>query len=108
MSIETLMGMALGCIGMSRDDFERCTPAEFHQVWQRWAEARRDAERGEWERTRVLALFAVSPYTKGNLRAHDILPFPWDDEQTEERREKLSREELNARFEAAKKRFGLK
>ena len=102
------MGMALGCIGMSRDDFERCTPAEFHQVWQRWAEARRDAERGEWDRTRVLALFAVSPYTKGSLRAHDILPFPWDDEQTEGRREEPSREELHARFEAAKKRLGLK
>lgn len=58
------MGMALGCIGMSREDFERCTPFEFYKAWERWAEAKRDAERNEWERTRVLALFAIQPYAK--------------------------------------------
>ena len=71
--------MALGCIGMSREDFERCTPFEFYKAWERWAEAKRDAERNEWERTRVLALFAIQPYAKNNLQAHDILPFPWDE-----------------------------
>lgn len=55
----------------------------------------------------MLALFAISPYTKGNVRAHDILPFPWDEQQKEER-EEVSKEEFNARFEAAKKRYGLK
>lgn len=101
------MGMALGCIGMSREDFERCTPFEFYKAWERWAEARRDAERNEWERMRVLVLFAISPYTKSNVRAHDILPFPWDEEQKAER-EEVSKEEFNARFEAAKQRYGLK
>lgn len=99
--------MALGCIGMSREDFERCTPIEFYRAWERWAEARRNAERSEWERTRVLALFYIQPYTKGNVHAHDILPFPWDEEQTA-KREEVDREEFNARFEAAKKRYGLK
>lgn len=101
------MGMALGCIGMSREDFERCTPFEFYKAWERWAEAKRDAERNEWERTRVLALFAIQPYAKSNLQAHDVLPFPWD-EKLEEKREEVSKDEFNARFEAAKKRYGLK
>lgn len=71
------------------------------------AEAKRDAERNEWERTRVLALFAIQPYAKSNLQAHDVLPFPWDEKQ-EEKREEVSKDEFNARFEAAKKRYGLK
>ena len=97
----------MGCIGMSRKDFEQCTPMEFYKVWEHWAQYERDAERNEWERTRVLALFAIQPYTKGNIRAHDILPLPWDVEHKEER-EEVSKEEFCARFEAAKKRYGLK
>lgn len=38
-SIDELLGIALGCIGMSRDDFERCTPIEFYEVWKRWGGA---------------------------------------------------------------------
>lgn len=100
--------MALGCIGMSREDFERCTPFEFYKAWERWAETRRDAERSAWERTRVSALFALQPYAKSTLRPHEILPLPWDGEQPPEEREEVSKEEFNARFEAAKQRFGLK
>lgn len=44
---------------------------------------------------------------KSNLQAHDVLPFPWDEKQ-EEKREEVSKDEFNARFEAAKKRYGLK
>lgn len=98
----------MGCIGMSREDFERCTPSEFYKAWERWAETRRDAERSAWERTRVSALFALQPYAKGTLRPHEFLPLPWDEEQSPEEREEVSKEEFNARFEAAKQRFGLK
>ena len=55
----------------------------------------------------MLALFAIQPYAKSNLQAHDVLPFPWDEKQ-EEKREEVSKDEFNARFEAAKKRYGLK
>lgn len=98
----------MGCIGMSRDDFERCTPIEFYEVWKRWAEQHRDRERGEWERTRVMATSFIQPYVKGKLTAHDVLPFPWDEEVSRTKSEDISKEEFNRRFEEAKRRNGLK
>lgn len=98
--------MALGCIGMSRDDFDRCTPSEFYEAWNRWATLHRDGERSSWERARVLAMYIIQPYTKSKLTARDVLPFPWDDEG-EKQAVDISPEERKERFEAAKKRYGL-
>lgn len=93
---------------MSRTDFEQCTPAEFYEIYERWQTARRDAERGEWERARVLALYIAQPHAKHRLKAHDVLPLPWDNEQAGNKpREELSREELQKRYAAAAKRYGL-
>lgn len=97
----------MGCIGMSREDFERCTPSEFYRAWEGWSEARRGAERESWERVRVLAMFSIQPYVNGNVSPHDLLPFPWDPENGPDR-EEVSEEELNRRFEEAKRRNGLK
>lgn len=98
----------MGCIGMSRDDFERCTPFEFYEVWNRWGLQHRDNERGAWERVRVMALFFIQPYVKSKLTAHDILPLPWDEEESSGKAEEISKEEFNRRFEEAKRRNGLK
>lgn len=93
---------------MSRDDFERCTPFEFYEVHRHWAERQRDGERAAWERTRVLALFEIQPYVKGQADPHKVLPFPWDNEEkAETQREQLSAEELRQRYEAAVKKYGL-
>lgn len=95
----------MGCIGMSRDDFDRCTPSQFYEVYRHWAERRRDEERSAWERTRVAALFAIQPHTRQQLTAHEVMPFPWDDGAAQ--REQLTAEETLERFEAARKRYGL-
>lgn len=93
---------------MSREDFEQCTPLEFYEAWNRWVTWRRDAERSDWERTRVIAMYVVQPYVKGHIKASDILPFPWDEQPKEEKKEELSREELDRRYAAARKKYGLK
>lgn len=102
------MAVAMGCIGMSRDDFERCTPVEFYEIWNQWVAQCRDRERSAWERTRVLIMYFIQPYTKKTLSAHDVLPLPWDTETGKAKKEDISREEFNKRFEAAKQRNGLK
>lgn len=102
------MGIALGYVGMSRDDFERCTPFEFYKVWDQWVILHKEQERSEWERIRIMAMFFIQPYIKEKLTAHDILPLPWDEESDQSAREKISNEEFNRRFEEAKKRNGLK
>lgn len=98
----------MGCIGMSLRDFERCTPAEFYAVWNRWQKREELAQRDGWERTRMLALFMVQPWSENRLTARDILRFPWDEAPTEEHKEQEENTDVAARFEAARKRYGLK
>ena len=97
----------MGCIGMSRDDFCRCTPLEFYEAWRQWAEHHKEQERCEWERARLMGMFFIQPYVKGTLAAHDVLPLPWDADSDSDK-EEISREEFNRRFEEAKRRNGLK
>lgn len=97
----------MGCIGMSLDDFERCTPSEFYAAWKQWHEQMERMERSSWERMRTLALVYVQPYSKHALSAHELLPLPWDEESKEET-SKPDRAETVRRYAAAKQRNGLK
>lgn len=103
------MGIALGCIGMSMQDFERCTPSEFRAVFDAWNRRREMLERDEWERVRMSCLCTLQPYSKKKLRAVDIMEFPWEkhsedsDKPIEE-----TREDVNRRFAEAKRRYGLR
>lgn len=93
---------------MSLDDFERCTPSEFYSTWRQWHDARERESRGSWERTRVLLLGFIQPYTKRSLTAHELLPLPWDKESESNGERGLSKAEILERYAAAKKRNGLK
>ncbi len=98
----------MGCIGMSRDDFCRCTPSEFYAAWDAWSESRIRTERGMWERARMQALCTLQPYASKKLYAKDIMQFPWDkeDEKTEAPSE-ISREEIMERYRKARERRGM-
>ena len=107
--MEHLLGIAMGCIGMSMDDFCRCTPSEFYAAYEAWNEMQTSRERGRWERIRMQCLCSMQPYSKSKLTPHDIMRFPWEDKHLPqvEKKEKLSREEIMDRYRAAKKRAGL-
>lgn len=75
------MGIALGCIGMSMQDFERCTPSEFKATFDAWNGGRERLERGEWERVRMSCLCSLQPYSKKKLRPTDIMEFPWEKQE---------------------------
>lgn len=95
------------------DDFERCTPSEFNAIWEKWNEMREADMRGEWERLRYAGMFALQPWSKKSLRPTDVMRFAWD-EKNEKRRMKDEEpkthdaDEERARYEAAKKRYGIK
>lgn len=69
------MGLALGSMGMSLDDFCRLTPREMEQAWRQW---HRTHVEEPWERTRLTALCLLQPWSKKKLRATDVMAFPWD------------------------------
>lgn len=77
------MGFALGRVGLRYSDFARLTPDEFLQVCRSYDEGREASERGEWERTRVLASIMIQPYMKKRVKPAELLPFPWDKAKAE-------------------------
>lgn len=102
------MGIALGCIGMSMQDFERCTPSEFKATFDAWNELHERDGRIEWERVRMLCFCSLQPFSKKELSLTDVMVFPWEKEETKNERREETREEVMARYEKAKRRLGLR
>lgn len=105
------MAQAVGCVGMSLDDFCRCTPSEFYAVWHAWHETLQWQDRSQWERTRTECLCMLQPYSRQKLTAQDVMTFSWDPEENTQpaaERPQLTHEEEMARYREAKRRLGLK
>ncbi len=98
----------MGCIGMSRPDFERCTPSEFRAVYLSWQQREEVRERGAWERARMSCLCSLQPYSKNTLKPTDIMEFPWEKEQSSSISRSITHEDLKERYQNAKKKYGLK
>lgn len=94
-------------MGMSLNDFCRCTPSEFQAAWQSWHEWRESEQRSEWERLRMACLCMLQPYSKSILSAEDVMRFPWEEETSTRSREIVSDEELKRRYREAKRAAGL-
>ena len=52
------MGVALGCIHLSLDDFLRLTPEEFDDIYKAYSDDREAVYRSGWEQTRIRLLYA--------------------------------------------------
>ena len=65
-------------MGMSLQDFDRCTPLEFEKIFEMWHEARQLSVRTSWEQIRQLALCMLQPWSKEELRAEDVMVFSWE------------------------------
>ena len=92
-------------------DFERCTPSEFHSIYKAWEEHVTALERGSWERMRMECLCMLQPHSRKALRVEDVMEFRWDkasEKDAETKHAAVSKEEFYARFARAKARFGLK
>ena len=98
----------MGCIGMSIDDFDRCTPTEISDIYGAWMKGREAIERQQWERDRWVATCLLQPYSKKALKPRDLAVFPWERIVRHTPRPELSAEERERRFELARSRYGLK
>lgn len=95
-------------MGMSFEDFCRCTPSEFQATWERWKGWQEGKEQAEWERLRMACLCMLQPYSKKTLTARDVMQFPWEENAKTSSRETVSDEELKRRYREAKRAAGLK
>lgn len=59
------------------------------------------AERGDWERTRMMMLASIQPHSRKSLTPNDIMRFKWDDEHKEQAHEPTDEEisQINKQFE---------
>ncbi len=102
-----MMGIAIGCVGMSYDDFMWLDYGEFKSIYSAWRRCREDQEQAEWERMRMLASICISPHVKHSPTPQKLLPFPW-----EKPRKKsvpvVGKDEAKARFEGLVERMAKK
>ena len=97
----------MGCIGMSIDDFERCTPFEFKKIYEIWMTKEDKREQRSWERIRWMGLCSLQPWSKKTLKPTDIAVFPWEIKKEASDKNKHSAKDIEMRYESAKKRYGL-
>ena len=90
----------MGCLGMSRDDFESSTPSEFEQIYCRWKDNEDRKSRDGWYQTRLLATLMLQPFSKNTLKPEDVISFSWEDgkrpDETRSTRERMK--EIEARI----------
>lgn len=101
--------MAVGCIGMTVDDFCQCTPLEFSAIAQGWNDAEQRRERAAWERARLQCTCMLQPYSRKRLEPQDVLRFAWDGEGFAEdsKTKGLTAKQIRERFEEVKREQGL-
>lgn len=95
------MGIALGCIRLSFDDFCGLTPDEFQEVYDAYHDKEEMRYHGDWERIRMLAAIVIQPYSKKKISPQKLLPFPWEKEHEKKLsgHPQLTKEEDLRRFE---------
>lgn len=107
--IYEILGIALGCIGLSYDDFCRLEYKEFAAVWKAYAEQRDTDFKDRWQRTRILAAIVIQPHLgkRRKVTPEKLLPFPWDKESKKKGdAPKLTKEEQRRRMEELVKKLG--
>ena len=103
-----MLGVALGCIGLSYDDFCNLYAQEFAAINKAWYQQQEALQQGEWERTRILAAFTIQPHVKKKLTPEKLLPLPWDRKKKRAAADapKLTKEQQHQRFKELLHRFG--
>lgn len=94
-----MMGLALGQVGLSYDDFCRCTPVEFGHVYKAYSEQEEARHHDRWERMRLLATIVIQPHVKKKLTAKSLMRFPWDGMKDPKEQPQVSKTEAKKRFE---------
>lgn len=72
------MGVALGCIGLSLDDFLSLEVDEFEHICRAWHDMTEGREHSRWERARMAAAITIQPHVRRSVRPDKLLPFPWE------------------------------
>jgi len=70
----------MGCMGLSYEDFCRCTPSEFKATHDKWKELETHHYRNGWEQIRTL-VGCFLPFFPTKKTIKEVMPLPWDSEK---------------------------
>lgn len=103
-----MLGVALGCMGLSYDDFCRMDFAEFSAVWEAYATERDAAYKDRWQRMRLLASITIQPHLdrRHRLTPERLLPFPWDKKTERPQAPALTAQQQRDRMKKLVERLG--
>ncbi|MDO5395654.1 MAG: hypothetical protein Q4F07_06790 [Bacteroidales bacterium] len=103
-----MLGIGVGCIGLSLDDFCNCDYDEFESICRSWSEMTEGQTREAWERARMIATICIQPHLRKRISPQKLLPFPWDKKKAEIKRQnsELTPEQRRRRFEELVHRLG--
>lgn len=101
-----MLGIALGQMGMSVEDFDQLTPTQF-AITYKWYLKRVEIEcKRSWEQTRYILTGILAPYSKKSLAPTDIMNFEWDEKEVARELTKEEIENTRKRFEELERLWG--
>lgn len=97
------MGMGVGCVGLSIDDFCKCDIDEFEAICRAWSDMLEAQNRDDWEQMRLLAAVSIQPHVRKRIIPRQLIPLPWDNQKVRNRNDRaatpaLTPEQRQARF----------
>ena len=78
MTVRAALGVAMGCMHMSLDDFQTLRPAEFIAAADAWQSSQDADVRRSWEIARTVAAILLQPHARRRLTGRSVLQLPWD------------------------------
>mgnify|MGYP000038969804 FL=1 len=102
------MGIALGCIRLSYDDFCKLDFEEFAAVYKAYAEQRDTDFKDNWQRMRLLATIVIQPHLdkRHKVTPEKLLPFPWDKAKTKKQQARITPDKQRERMADLVKKLG--
>ena len=95
-------------MGMTHDEFCKCTFTEFESIYKAWHDMEESRYRSAWERGRTLAAIIIQPHLSKKITPRQLLPLPWDKQKSNSTPEapELTPEQRRQRFEEVSRRLG--
>lgn len=102
------MGIALGCIRLSYDDFCKLDFEEFAAVYKAYAEQRDTDFKDNWQRMRLLATIVIQPHLdkRHKVTPEKLLTFPWDKAKTKKQQARITPDKQRERMADLVKKLG--
>lgn len=81
MTIDDVVGTALGVLRMTEAEFEAMTPYRFALALRLYNKVKEEEQRERWELARVMVTTYANTYAKHPKKPEQLWPLPWDKEK---------------------------